>query len=172
MQSLLHRLPARLTALASLCLLAAGEAMGQPGSSADTSGCGYRACALTIVPVWNGLAVVRGDGRRVANLNFFLPRDITAALRGGLDTPEADSAAALATRAVRLRRAGAALTDLGLVALAVAAAGAARGDGRRQEAIVGAAGAVSLLVSIPLQFAADGALSRAVWWHNARYASR
>jgi len=24
-------------------------------------------------------------------------------------------------------------------------------------------------VSVPLQFAADGALSRAVWWHNLRY---
>jgi hypothetical protein len=26
-----------------------------------------------------------------------------------------------------------------------------------------------LMLSIPLQFAADGALSRAVWWHNRRY---
>jgi hypothetical protein len=28
----------------------------------------------------------------------------------------------------------------------------------------------ALFISVPLQFAADGALSKAVWWHNVRYA--
>jgi len=47
----------------------------------------------------------------------------------------------------------------------------AAGMGRvsRTEQVVGGAGLAALLVSVPLQFAADGALSRAVWWHNARY---
>jgi hypothetical protein len=40
-------------------------------------------------------------------------------------------------------------------------------DSDRVIAVIGAA---SLGVSVPLQFAADGALSRAVWWHNVRYA--
>ena len=28
----------------------------------------------------------------------------------------------------------------------------------------------AVAISVPLQFSADGLLSRAVWWHNARYA--
>lgn len=32
------------------------------------------------------------------------------------------------------------------------------------------AGLGALFISVPLQFAADGALSKAVWWHNVRYA--
>jgi hypothetical protein len=35
--------------------------------------------------------------------------------------------------------------------------------------VIGGAGLTALLVSVPIQFAADGALSRAVWWHNVRY---
>ena len=30
-------------------------------------------------------------------------------------------------------------------------------------------GAASVGISVPLHFAADGMLSRAVWWHNRRY---
>jgi len=41
---------------------------------------------------------------------------------------------------------------------------------RTEERVVGGVGVAALLVSVPLQFAADGALSRAVWWHNMRYA--
>ena len=36
--------------------------------------------------------------------------------------------------------------------------------------LVAAAGLAALTISVPFQFAADGALSRAVWWHNLRYA--
>jgi hypothetical protein len=136
----------------------------------DTT-CSYRDCALGIAPTWNGLAVVRGSGGpRVANLHFFLPHDVSTALRGDPFALGADSAAATARRAVSLRRAGAALTDLGVVLTGVALASGLRAQRMRtQERVVGGVGLAAMLVSVPLQFAADGALSRAVWWHNMRY---
>lgn len=141
-------------------------------SVAIASRCDYATCALSIAPTWNGLAVVHGvRGERVANLNFFWPRDISSAL-GGSDAgaPGLDSAVAQARRAVRIRRIGAVLTDAGL---AMAVAGTARalngGRARRSDAILAGAGIAALGLSVPFQFAADGALSRAVWWHNVRY---
>ena len=136
------------------------------------SACTYSECALAIVPTWNGLAVVRGNnGPRVANLHFFWPRQIAPALRGPDGAvPGADSAAAHARRAVSLRRVGAALTDVGVLAAGVAVARSVqRGRARRTEQVLGGAGIGALLISVPFQFAADGALSRAVWWHNVRY---
>jgi hypothetical protein len=41
---------------------------------------------------------------------------------------------------------------------------------RRSDGILLGVGGAALGLSVPFQFAADGALSRAVWWHNARYA--
>jgi len=136
------------------------------------SACSYRECALGIAPTWNGLVVVRGTGGpRVANLHFFWPRDVSAALRGDPQAIGADSAAVGARRAIVLRRAGAALTDLGVLATGVAlASGVRAGRLRSEERVVGGAGIAAFLVSLPLQFAADRALSRAVWWHNVRYA--
>jgi hypothetical protein len=142
------------------------------GTSRAVAPCSYRECALSISPAWNGLLVVRGtDGRRVANLSFFLPRDIAPALRGDPAAVAADSALAHAERAVALRRAAAVLTDVGAIAVVVALAHAASaGRANRGDRVVGGAGLTALLVSVPIQFAADGALSRAVWWHNLRYA--
>jgi hypothetical protein len=156
-----------------LARAASAQDAGASRPAGAVADCSYRDCALSIAPVWNGLAVVRGgDGRRVANLDFFLPRDIAPALRG--DAPGAagaDSAFAHAERAVALRRAGAVLTDLGGVAMMVAIVRAASaGRASRRDQVVGGAGLAALLISIPMQFAADGALSRAVWWHNLRYA--
>ena len=149
-------------------------ASAQDAATSRSAGveCSYRDCALSIAPVWNGLTVVRGaDGRRVANLDFFLPRDIAPTLRGHAPgAPGADSAFAHAERAVALRRAGAVLTDMGGVAMMVAIVRAtSAGRASRSDQVVGGAGLAALLVSVPLQFAADGALSRAVWWHNLRY---
>jgi hypothetical protein len=135
--------------------------------------CSYRSCALSITPAWNGLAVVRGThGARVANLNFFWPRDIERALRGSTPAaPGGDSAAASARRALRLRRVGAVLTDVGLVASAATLARVLeRGRAERTDQVVGGAALSALVLSVPIQFAADGALSRAIWWHNLRYA--
>ena len=108
----------------------------------------------------------------MANLNFFWPRDVTAALRGpSALTPGADSAVAQGRRAVRLRRIGAALTDAGVLAAAIGSASAVRaGRVRRSDGVLLGAGVAGLGLSVPFQFAADGALSRAVWWHNARFA--
>jgi hypothetical protein len=148
---------------------AAGQESGAPPAAAT---CSYRECALSIAPTWNGLAIVRGsDGRRVANLNFFLPRDVTGALRGDPAAAGADSAFAHAERALALRRAAALLTDVGAVALVAALVHeASTGRADRIDRVAGGAGLASLLVSVPIQFAADGALSRAVWWHNLRFA--
>ena len=133
-------------------------------SRADTSrGCPYVRCALGIAPVWNGLAVVRGSsGAHVATLGFFRARPLPPLFAAH------DSAARYAARAVRVRRLGSALTDGGALLLAVGgvralAAGRLDGGGR----IAVGAGAAALAVSVPLQFAADGHLSRAVWWYNA-----
>ena len=156
----------------ALCLfvLVAGAARAQaPTAPAPRD---YSACALAIIPAWNGLMVARVTGERVANLNFFLPRDIVAALRG----PEAgmagaDSAAAHARRAVIVRRGAAALTDAGLLLGALGAASVLHaGRLRRRDAGLIGAGGAALALSIPLQFRADGELSRAVWWHNLRFA--
>ena len=63
------------------------------------------------------------------------------------------------------------LTDAGAVAIVAALAHAASaGRADRSDKVAGGAGLAALLVSVPIQFAADGALSRAVWWHNLRYA--
>ena len=158
-----------LLALGATC--AAAQMPSTPALLRDSS-CTYASCGLTISPAWNGLAVVSGRaGPRVANLNFFVPRDVTHALMGTNGAlAGADSAAAYAHKAVKLRRAGALLTDGSLLmAGATALRVLARHDVHRSDgALFGAAGA-AFLVSVPLQFAADGALSRAVWWHNARY---
>ena len=140
-----------------------------PNDSAAT----YRGAALSIAPRWDGLAVVRGANRQtVANLHFFWPRDITPELRGTDTTAIGlDSLTRHAQRAVALRRAGAGFTDLGVLTMAVAVVRSLR-DGRfaTRDQQLAAAAVGALVVSIPLQFAADGELSRAVWWHNIRFA--
>ncbi len=141
----------------------AAQAVRPPAAD---SACSYARCALGIAPRWNGLALVRGTAATpVANLNFFWPRPLDGALAGS------DSAARYGARAVRVRRVAAVLTDGGGLLLAYALARRLNAgrfpDDARAAAALGAAG---VAVSVPLQFAADGHLSRAVWWHNLRYA--
>jgi hypothetical protein len=170
-----HRFRAWAALVPIVGLLGARGAAAQVADSTSrpTQGCSYSTCALTIAPRWNGLAVVQGaDARLLANLNFFWPRDVSGALGGASAASVADQHAWRdATRAVRLRRVGATLTDGGALLIATAAvrAGAA-GHVRRGDGIVAAIGAGAFGLSVPFQFAADGMLSRAVWWHNARYA--
>jgi hypothetical protein len=139
---------------------------------ADTA-CTYQTCALSIAPAWDGLRVVRGGaGQRVANLHFFWPSDIDDVFRGSDGSAVgADSAAAHARRAVQLRWVGAGFTDAGALAIGAAvlrAIGAGHVSKRSQ--VIAGVGLGALVISVPLQFAADGELSRAVWWHNLRYA--
>lgn len=144
-----------------------------PAGVARDTACSYERCALTIVPVWNGLAVVRGvTGHQVALLHFFLPRDVSGDIAGrDSSVAGAERARAEGYHAVQIRRTAAAFTDGGALLLAVAGIGAMRaGHMRRQDAILAGVGGAAFAVSVPLQFAADGALSRAVWWYNRRFA--
>lgn len=169
---------ARITTLATL-----GFAVPTNHASAQTvaeTACTYRRCALGIAPTWNGLAVVRGsDGQRVANLGFFWPRDVSGAFRSGAPPVGAivsfgeigiDSAVVHAQRAVHLRRLAAFFTDAGLILGGYAIARAAVNSRlSTADRAVGITGAAAFGVGVPLQFAADGALSRAVWWYNTRF---
>jgi hypothetical protein len=144
---------------------AAAQESAAAAAARDDTACSYRRCALGIAPTWSGLNVVRGtDGARVAGLGFFWARGLAPVFAG------ADSASHYAARAVRVRRGGALLTDAGVLLLGYAAArqiGSGRlRSGDRNAAVAGAA---ALAASVPLQFAADGLLSRAVWWYNARF---
>ena len=152
--------------------IASGNAQTTTTVAADTS-CTYASCAFSIVPAWDGLRVVRGSaGQRVANLHFFWPTDVEDVLHGGDATAiGADSAAAHARRALQLRQAGAGFTDAGALAIGAAllrAIGAGHASTRTQ--VIAGVGLGALIISVPLQFGADGELSRAVWWHNLRFA--
>jgi hypothetical protein len=164
------------TALALIPLSLGALDAGAQAAAATTRPapeCDYTTCALSIAPCWNGLAVVRGaDARPVANLSFFWPHDVNRAFASASSASEADQRALReATRAVRVRRIGATLTDGGILLIATAAVrAAAAGHVRRSDGILATVGAGAFGLSVPFQFAADGMLSRAVWWHNARYA--
>jgi hypothetical protein len=168
-------LGAALLATTAPCLVGAQQAAAPTPAAPppNDSATAYRSAALSIAPRWDGLAVVRGAHREtVANLHFFWPRNITVELRGTDTTAIGlDSLSHHAQRAVALRRAGAGFTDLGMLTMAVAIVRSLR-DGRfaTRDQQLAAAAVGALVVSVPLQFAADGELSRAVWWHNLRFA--
>ncbi len=143
-------------------------AHGLPATAAAqqaAANCTYETCALGLAPVWNGLAVTRGiSERQIANLGFFWPSDIRPVF--------ADNAAALeaAEEALQTRTIAAVLTDAGLLMLGTGLARAAfQRDFDRFSKAMAYTGATAIGVSVPLHFAADGMLSRAVWWHNRRY---
>ena len=159
---------ARRAALLCIVLsLPARAQMPAPALAArrDTVPCTYLRCALGIAPAWNGLDVVRGaDGARIAGLGFFLPHGVSASFIGD------DSASHYAARALTVRRTAAAFTDVGVVLLGYAVARQLGGGLHGGDRVIAAAGAGAFAVGVPLQFSADALLSRAVWWHNARYA--
>jgi len=134
-------------------------------SSASDSACTYRRCALAVVPAWNGLDVVRGESaERVARLGFFWTRDLSPVFAG---EPHALD---FARRAVRTRRTAAVFTDAGLALLVTALAGGiADSENSATWRGVAIGGAAAFAVGVPLQFSADGQLSRAVWWHNTQF---
>lgn len=159
-------MPTRLLAASLLVVLAAplasAQAIAPPRLPTE---CDYRACAYNIVPRLSGLVVTRGaDDVAVAPLGFLWTQDITPAF-----FPEAQAAA---RAAVRTRRLAAVMTDVGLVAGLVGAIAMGRDGTTSGERVTAAAGATLFLLSVPVQFAADGHLARAVWLHNERYATR
>ena len=135
-------------------------------AGAQEAGCTYARCALAIAPVWNGLDVVRGaEGRRVGGLGFFWAGDVSHAVAGN------DSAVAYAVRAAQVRRVAAVLTDVGVLALGyVAARRLQSGSFSGIDRGVAFGGGAAVLISVPLQFAADGLLSRSLWWFNGVFA--
>jgi hypothetical protein len=158
---------APLASIMLLALVAARSAHAAPESPAprDTA-CTYQRCALAVVPAWNGLDLVRGESEeRVGRLGFFWANDVSPMFAGEPQALEH------AQHAVRLRRVGALFTDLG-AALLVAAAVGGLTDQDHADTYRGLAigGAFAVGISVPFQFAADGHLSRAVWWHNAQFA--
>jgi len=155
----------RLTFFAALMALVVSPSVSQSQRQASQN-CTYQTCALGLAPVWDGLAVTRGDSeRRVATLGFFLPGDVSSVFEDDPDALEA------ARDAVQIRQIGAALTDGGLLSAATGIARALfRRDWDRLSTALTIGGAAALGVSIPVQFAADGELSRAVWLYNRRFA--
>ena len=150
-------------AIAGLAVAVGG---GEVGAQAVPANCTYESCALGLAPRWDGLAITRGISQRpIATLGFFWPEDIRPVF--------ADNAQALeaADQALQARTVGAILTDAGLLLLGT---GLARAGFQREFDGLSKAltftGATAIGVSIPFQFAADGYLSRAVWWHNRRFA--
>lgn len=128
---------------------------------ADSS-CTYTGCSLNIVPRLTGLDVVLGNGEnRVASLAFLFPHHVASAFISS------DAATRHADAAFSRRRIAAVLTDAGVVLLASAATHAVT-PARR--GAVGAAGLALVAGSVPIHFAADAELSRAVWEFNRQFA--
>lgn len=148
--------------LTALLLHASAAAADSP--PADT--CTYRGCALDVVPAWNGLDLVKGEREeRVGRLGFLWTRDVSPAFAGD------PLAIELARRATRTRRTAALLTDAGGALLVTALAGGLADAGHSDRwRTIAIAGGAAFAVSVPLQFAADGHLARAVWRFNARFA--
>ncbi len=156
--------------LAAVLLAVFGGAHQLAAQSVQTpaadSACSYQQCALGIAPRWNGLALVRGTAATpVANLGFFWTGPLNHVLAGS------DSSMRYGAKAVRVRRVAAVLTNGGGLLLGYAVARRlSAGAVTRDAQVTAALGVAGVVVSVPLHFAADGHLSRAVWWHNLRYA--
>lgn len=155
----------RAAAFAALIVTVSFASTAEGQAERTPANCTYESCALGLAPVWNGLAITRGiSQRQIANLGFFWPEDIRPVFTDNAQALEA------ADEALRTRTVGAILTNAGLVLLGtgLARAGFQREFDGLSKALT-FSGAASLAVSIPFQFAADGMLSRAVWWHNRRF---
>ena len=127
----------------------------------DTA-CSYSRCALGIIPRLAALDVVRGDREeRVGSLAFLFPRDVRRAFGDN------ELASRRAAHAFSLRRIGSALTMAGAT---VAVAGGVRAITVRgssgSSAALAAIGLSAFVASVPVHFAADAELSRAVWEYN------
>ena len=154
----------RIAAVAVVLLLAPCTAVRAQRPAPPDAPCDYRACAYNIIAALHGLRVVAGEQeRQVATLGFLYTRDISDAFEG--------EGRMAAIAAVHTRRWGALFTDVGLALLATGALQAVRHDVDQRSATMMMAGAASVGPSVPLQFLADKHLARAVWQHNARYAT-
>lgn len=142
-------------------LLALASIAGAQRAPAIDSSCTYAGCALAIIPRLTALDVVRGDREeRVASLGFLIPGRMPEIF--AID----ERAFRHARRAVTYRRIGAALTDLGgAIVLAGAYASARRRDHTAPTDVI-LTGSTCIVLSVPIHFAADAELSRAVREYN------
>ena len=152
---------ARLAGAAIALSFAARTAAGQ---GADST-CGYERCALNIMPRLLALDVIRGSAEaRVSSLGFLFPRRVTTLFVGS------EPAQRHADHAFALRRVAAVLTDVGVVVAASAGTRALAASSHREGATAAAIAGVAMVASsVPIHFAADGELSRAVWEYNRRF---
>jgi hypothetical protein len=129
------------------------------------STCRYEYCALSIAPRLLALDVVRGvREERVASLAFLFPARVTSVFAGN------EAAEQRATHAFRLRRVAAVLTDVGAIVVASAGSHAVATAHRRGASVtLSGVGLAIIASSVPIHFAADGELSRAVWEYNRRF---
>ncbi len=143
---------------ALLLVLASGVVRAQ-------GACDYNRCALSISPRLTGLDVVRGTSEiPVASLGFFVPRDVRAPFASS------DIATRFAVDATRMRRQATVLSAVGALATATGIVHGVRHHRAPAYGFTGA-GASLLLFSVPMHFAADAALSRAVWEYNRQFAA-
>lgn len=158
-------LSTRILFLACVVIFACRANLAAADSSpADT--CTYLRCALDVVPAWNGLDLVKGENEeRVGRLGFLWTRDVSPVFAGDPHAIE------LAHRAVRTRRTAAFFTDVGGALLVAALAGGlADSEHSDRWRAIAIGGGAAFTIGVPLQFAADGHLARAVWRFNARFA--
>jgi hypothetical protein len=113
------------------------------------------------MPRLSALDVVRGSSEdRVGSLAFLFPHSVNAAFRGS------DTAQLHASRAYRLRRVAAGLTDVGIL---MGAAATTRVVPSSRRGIAVSVAFAMVASSVPIHFAADAALSRAVWAYNRQF---
>jgi hypothetical protein len=125
--------------------------------------CGFARCGLNIIPRLTALDVVRGENEvRVGSLAFLWPSDVSPVFANDA------IARGFAHRATSRRRVGAMMTDVGLAFAAGGVIGMLRDGGhiRGVSSVFAISGGVLVGASIPVHFAADADLSRAVWRYN------
>lgn len=138
--------------------------LGVPGAAraqAPDSSCDYARCSLTIIPRLTALDVVRGaEESRVTSLPFLVPRNPVRIFSANAEARDH------ASRAFRVRRVAAVLTDLGIGVAAVSGIRAAGSRDRRAVGIQFSVAAALVAASVPIHFRADAELSRAVRAYN------
>lgn len=148
-------------------LLATGSSTAMRAQTGDST-CAFARCGYGIMPTLTALDVVQGSSERhVASLPFLWSKDVSH-----LFVSDAE-AVQHAQRAAKLRTAGAFVSSAG-IALVVTGfvTGLGAGGSPRSTALFGLAGVGVLAASVPVHFAADAELSRAVWIYNQRLEER
>jgi len=148
----------------TLMIAAAALSLATAATAQSTdSACTFARCGYGIMPRLTGLDVVRGTSEApVASLPFLWSKQVAGAF-------SSDSAAAAhARRATSLRTAGALLSNAGAALVTAAIVTGIRAEqSRRLPVALGVGGLAALGASVPVHFAADAELSRAVWFYNA-----